>query len=156
VVPSLVETGWKERYGRLYLSWLPNERLALNTGIYYEALHRTDIAADLDGFTTIQLLQLPVELRYFDPNGLLGLVRATVVREQGQFFDVNTGDVNPGKGTFATVDMGIGWRYPGRPLIASFEVQNLLDANFHFQSIDPLYPGILPRRTFLARLTFRL
>jgi hypothetical protein len=78
------------------------------------------------------------------------------VREQGQFFDVTTGDVAPGKGTFATVDMGIGWRYPGRPLIASFEVQNLLDANFHFQSIDPLYPGILSRRTFLARLTFRL
>jgi len=156
LVPSLVETGWKERYGRLYLSWLPNERLAFNTGVYYEALHRTDIAADLDGFTTIQLLQLPLELRYFDPNGLLGLVRATVVREQGQFFDVNTGEVNPGKGTFATVDMGIGWRYPGRPLIASFEVQNLLDSNFHFQNIDPLYPGILQRRTFLARLTFRL
>jgi len=54
------------------------------------------------------------------------------------------------------VDMGIGWRYPGRPLIASFEVQNLLDSNFHFQNIDPLYPGILSRRTFLARLTFRL
>jgi len=155
-IPTIVEARWTERYGRAYFSWLPNERLAFNTGVYYEALHRTELFANVDGFTTIQLLQVPVELRYFDPNGLLGLVRATVVREQGQFFNVNTGDVAPGRGTFATLDMGIGWRYPGRPLIASFEVQNSLDSNFHFQSIDPLYPVILPRRTFLARVTLRL
>ena len=35
---SRAETGWKERYGRAYLSWLPNERLAFNTEIDYEAL----------------------------------------------------------------------------------------------------------------------
>jgi hypothetical protein len=99
---------------------------------------------------------VPVELRYFDPDGLLGLVRTTVVREQGQFLDVTTGGVNPGKGTFATVDMGIGWRYPGRPLIATFEVQNLLDSHFHFQDTDQLNPRLLARRTFLARVTFRL
>jgi hypothetical protein len=28
--------------------------------------------------------------------------------------------------------MGIGWRYSGRPLIATFEVQNLLDSHFHY------------------------
>ncbi len=130
--PAILEQGWKERYGRGYLSWLPSERLALNAGLDYQALHRTPFGANLDGFSTVQLLQVPFELRYFDPNGLLGLVRTTVVREQGQFLDVTTNQLSPGKGTFATVDMGIGWRYPGRPFIATFEVQNLLDFAFSF------------------------
>jgi Flp pilus assembly protein TadD len=154
--PSILEQGWKERYGRGYLSWLPSKQLALNAGAGYEALYRTPFGANLDGFSTIQLLQFPLELRYFDPNGLLGLVRTTVVREHGQFFDVTSHEISPGKATFATVDLGIGWRYPGRPFIATFEVQNLLDSHFHFQDVDPLRPRLFARRTFLARMTFRL
>jgi hypothetical protein len=153
---TITDLGWKERYGRGYLSWLLGERLSFNAEVDYEALHRTEFAASVDGFSQIQLLRVPVELRYFDPNGLLGLVRTTVVREQGQFFDVASGDISPGKGTFATVDMGIGWRYPGRPFIATLEVQNLLDAHFHYQDTDPLAPRIFPRRTVLARVTIRL
>jgi hypothetical protein len=150
-IPRVIEAGSKERYGRAYLSWLLSERTALNSAVEYQAL-----SPATDGVTKIQLLRAPVELRYFDPNGLLGLVRTTVVREQGQFFDVTTGGISPGKGTFASVDMGIGWRYPGRPLIATLEVQNLLDSHFHYEDIDPLNPRIFPRRTFLARITFRL
>jgi predicted Zn-dependent protease len=153
---TISQPGWKERYGRAYLGWLLGERLALDAAVDYEAIDRTLLAANLDGFTNIQLLQAPLTLRYFDPNGILGLVRATVVREQGQFFNVTTGDVAPGKGTFATMDIGIGWRYPGRPLIATFEVQNLLDSHFHYQDTDPLNPRIFPRRTFLGRITIRL
>jgi hypothetical protein len=52
--------------------------------------------------------------------------------------------------------MGVGWRYPGRPFIATVEVQNLLDSHFHYQDTDPLNPRILPRRTFLARIALRL
>ena len=70
-VPTLVEPGWKERYGRGYLNWLLSERLAFNAAINYEALHRSELAADIDGFVKIQLLTAPIELRYFDPNGLL-------------------------------------------------------------------------------------
>jgi hypothetical protein len=156
---TISEPNWRERYGRGYLSWLLGERLALNAAIDYEALHRTQLAANLDGFSKVQLLQAPIALRYFDPNGLLGLVRTTVVREQGQFPTLTTGAVGPftsGRATFATVDMGIGWRYPGRPVIATFEVQNLLDSHFHFQDTDPLAPRIFARRTFLGRVTIRL
>jgi outer membrane receptor protein involved in Fe transport len=153
---TISEPGWKERYGRAYLGWLLGERLALDAAVDYEAIDRTLLAANLDGFTNIQLVQAPLTLRYFDPNGILGLVRATVVREQGQFFNVTTGNVAPGRGTFATMDIGIGWRYPGRPLIATFEAQNLLDSHFHYQDTDPLNPRIFPRRTFLGRITIRL
>jgi Flp pilus assembly protein TadD len=155
-VPAIVESGAKERYGRAYLSWLLSERLAFNTELDYQALNRTVLNARDDGLIRVQLLQVPIELRYFDPNGLLGLVRTTIVREQGQFLDVTSGDVNPGKGTFATLDMGIGWRYPGRPFIATLEAQNLLDSHLHYQDTDPFNQRIIPRRTFLARVTFRL
>jgi hypothetical protein len=97
-----------------------------------------------------------VELRYFQPNGLFGLIRTTIVREQGQFRDVTSGGVNPGKGTFATLDLGIGWRFPGRPFIATFEAANVLDSHFHFQDTDLLNERIFARRTVLARITFRL
>ena len=154
--PSILEQGWKEKYGRGYLSWLPSERLALNAGLDYEALQRTPFGASLDGFSTVQLLQAPFELRYFDSERSVRLGQDYLVREQGQFFDVTSGGITPGKATFATVDMGIGWRYPGRPFIATFEVQNLLDSHFHFQDVDPLSPRLFARRTFLARMTFRL
>ena len=141
-IPGVIEAGSKERYGRAYLSWLLSERIAFNSAVEYQAL-----SPATDGVTKIQLLRDPVELRYFDPNGLFGLVRTTVAREQGEFFDVTSGEVSPGKGTFASVDIGIGWRYPGRPLIATLEVQNLLGSHFHYEDIDPFNPRIFPRRT---------
>jgi hypothetical protein len=155
-VPGVIESGSSERYGRAYLSWLPVERLALNAAVEYEFLNRPDILVGLDDFVKIQLLRAPLELRYFDPNGLFGLIRTTIAREQGQFFDVTTGQVSPGKDTFATLDVGIGWRFPGRPFIASFEAANVLDAHFHFQDTDSLNERLFPRRTLLARITFRL
>jgi outer membrane receptor protein involved in Fe transport len=113
----------------------------------------------VDGFSEIRLLRVPVELRYFDPTGLFGLARITAVREQGQFaalISPTTVVRTPGRDTFATVDLGVGWRFPGRPVIATLEVQNLLDSHFHFQDTDPINPRIFPRRTILARVTFRL
>jgi outer membrane receptor protein involved in Fe transport len=148
VPPHITELDANERYGRGYLSWLLSERVAFNTAIDYETFATESV-------TTIQLLQVPVELRYFDPNGLLGLVRTTIAREQGQFFDLS-GNVVSGNATFASVDMGIGWRFPGRPFIATLEVQNLLDTHFHFQDTDPLNQRLFPRRTVLARITARL
>jgi hypothetical protein len=152
VPPHVVDFGSYEMYGRGYLSWLLSERLAFNAAINYEAL-----SPETDTVTKLNLLLAPVELRYFDPNGLFGLVRTTLVREQGEFSDfVSSPGAIPDKGRFATVDMGIGWRYPGRPLIASFEVQNLLDTHYHFQDTDPFNQRIFPRRLFLARITVRL
>jgi Flp pilus assembly protein TadD len=155
-LPGVVESGGREWYGRAYLSWLPFERIAINVAVDYEFLKRPDLLVMLDDFAKIQLLLAPLELRYFDPNGLFGLIRATAVREQGQFLDVTTGQVSPGKGAFATLDLGIGWRFPGRPFIASFEAANVLDAHFNFQDTDSLNERIFPRRTILARITFRL
>ena len=158
-VPAIIEPGWKERSGRGYFNWLLSDRFAFNVGVGYEALTRTALAANLDGFTNIRLLQVPFELRYFDPSGLFGLVRTTVVREQGEFAtltSVTSTGLTSGKDTFGTVDIGLGWRYPGRPFIATIEAQNLLDSHFHFQNIDPITPGILPRRAIIARVTFRL
>jgi outer membrane receptor protein involved in Fe transport len=128
----------------------------LNLGLTWERLHRTALAANLDGYTEIQLLRLPLELRYFDPVGLFGLFRATFVREAGDFANVTTGAVMPGRDTFTTLDLGIGWRFPGRAAIAALEIQNLLDSHFRYQDTDPLNPRILPRRTILARVTFGL
>jgi Flp pilus assembly protein TadD len=150
-----LDLGWRERYGRGYLSWLPTDRLAFNLSLGWEALYRTTIGDIPDGFSKIELLLVPAEVRYFDPNGLFGLLRVTAVREQGQFA-FPTPVTTSGRDTFATLDFGIGWRYPGRPAIASFEVQNMLDSNFHFQDTDSINPRIFARRTFLARLTFRL
>jgi tetratricopeptide (TPR) repeat protein len=154
---TILELGWKERFGRAYLSWLPTERIAVNIALDWERLHRTVLADTLDGFTEIQLLRVPFELRYFDPTGLFGLVRTTLVREAGEFVAVTPPSaVTPGKDTFATVDVGIGWRLPGRAAIATLEAQNLLDSHFHYQDTDPLNPRILARRTILARVTFGL
>jgi len=153
------ELGWKERFGRAYLNWLPTYRLAFNLRLDWEDLHRTTFADAPDGFSEVRLLQIPVELRYFDPTGLFGLARTTLVREQGHFAiltGATSSGVTFGHDTFATVDVGIGWRFPGRPAIATLEFQNCLDSHFHYQDTDVINPRIFPRRTILGRVTCRL
>jgi hypothetical protein len=83
------------------------------------------------------------------------MVGATLVREQGHFFDVFSGDLTR-QGDLCDSGYGNRLALPGRPFIATVEIQNLLDSHFHYQDTDSLYSRISPRRTFLARITFRL
>jgi hypothetical protein len=75
------------------------------------------------------------------------------VEETGHFLETNNFTLFGGHQTFATVDAGIGWRVPGRAIVGSLQIENLLDSRFHFQDSDPTNPTIIPRRAAVGRLT---
>lgn len=150
--PTTSEQGWKERFGRAYIDWIPRDRFAVNLELQFEQFGRDPTASNPDEFASLDLLRIPVELRYFDPSGLFGLLRTTFVRESGDFLNA-PGNVFGGRSTFATVDAALGWRLPGRAAVGVIEVDNLFDSRFRFQDTDPTNPRVVPRLQVLARIT---
>jgi hypothetical protein len=142
-----------ERFARGYLGWLPSDTIAFSFEPQWERFVRDPLAQNPGFFAEVNLLRLPVQLRWFDRSGLIGLVRATFVHEQGQFLFAD-GSISPGKDDFVTVDAGIGWRWPGRAAIATVEARNIFDSGFRFQDTDPVNPRILPGRQVLGRVSF--
>jgi len=147
--------GWKERFGRAYVDWIPKSRWALNAELQWERFVRDPTASNQDEFANLDLLRLPVELRYFDPSGAFGLLRTSFIHEQGTFLN-GAGNLFAGKSSFATVDAALGWRFPGHSAIATIEVDNLFDSRFRFQDTDPTNPRAVPRLQVLARITLGL
>jgi tetratricopeptide (TPR) repeat protein len=155
-VPALI----REQYGRAYVNWVPADRFAVNIEADWERIQPGDLGSlEIYDFTDVQLLRVPVELRYFDPSGVFALVRGTGVAERGSFLQA-AGLIppppSPGHDAFASFDAALGWRIPGRAAIVSFELQNIADSHSRYQDTDPTNPRFFPRRTALLRMTFGL
>jgi tetratricopeptide (TPR) repeat protein len=144
---------WKEDVAAAYLSWIAIDRLAVNFGPQWERFVRDPSGINDLSFADLDLFRLPLELRYFDPSGLFALVRGTLVYETGHFLHTDTFTIFGGRETFGVVDAGIGWRLPGRGVIGTLEVTNLLNAGFRFQDTDPNNPTIIPHRVVMGRIT---
>jgi tetratricopeptide (TPR) repeat protein len=151
---ATVDATWKEEVVRPYLNWILTDRVALNLAPQWERFTRDPTALfNPESFSDLDLLRLPVELRYFDPSGLFGFLRASYVDESGHFLDAG-GTLFRGQDSFTVVDAGIGWRLPGRPLMVTAQAKNLFNSSFRFQDTDPNNPAFIPRRLLLGRVTF--
>jgi hypothetical protein len=146
------DLAWHEEFGRGYISWLPSDRLALTSELQWERIVRAPLLGRVFEFAEAEVLRLPFELRWFEPSGAFALARTTLVRERGQFA-TSLGDIVVGDELFATVDFGIGWRWPGRAALATLEIRNLLDSGFQFQDTDPLNPRTIPARQIFGRIS---
>ena len=96
--------------------------------------------------------KLPIQLRFFDKSGVIGRVRATYVKQQGVFRNVDF-VLFPGRDEFWTVDVSAAYRFPRRWGLASIDVRNLFDTQFTFQDTNPRDATIIPSRQVLARLS---
>ena len=154
IVSNTIEQPWKEDAARAYLNWIATERFSVNFGVQWERLVRDPEAFNTQSFADLDLIRLPLEFRYSDSSGIFALLRTTLVRETGHFLDTNTFMVFGGRETFAVVDAGVGWRFPGRGLVGSLLVKNLFNSGFRFQDTDPANPTISPRRLVMGRVTW--
>ena len=75
----------------------------------------------------------------------------TLIREDG--FDIATGQVTSDDDSFWVADLAIGYRFPKRFGLATVEVRNLFDQDFHFQDTDPSNSALVRERAMFARLT---
>lgn len=152
---SAAQNHGNEASQQAYFYWLPTDQLSLSARYQHDRFSNEQEA--LLGFTDMTLRRLPLELRYFAPNGVSTGVRATRVRQHGTFLVPSTGSfdvVSPGSDDFWVVDVSLGYRFANRRGLLSFNVDNLLDKSFRFQDIDPESPSIMPERMSYLRFTW--
>jgi hypothetical protein len=148
-----IEQPWKEDLAHPYFDWILSDRFSVNAGLQWQRFVRDAEGFNDQNFRDLDLITIPLEFRYSDPSGMFALLRASLVRESGHFLETNAFTIFGGRETFGVVDAGIGWRIPGRAVVGSLQIKNLLNSGFRFQDTDPTNPTIIPHRLLLGRVT---
>jgi tetratricopeptide (TPR) repeat protein len=151
---TLISVAADEYLRRAYLNWAPTARFSFSAE--YEAEKFDNGGELLNGFTTMQLRRLPLELRYFHPLGVTAGLRASHIRQDGRFGGLSFGPGSPielGEDDFWVFDASLGYRLPDRRGLLSLNIHNLFDQEFRFQDTDPENPRVLPERMVSFRFT---
>lgn len=151
-----------ERLYRGYLYWTPHPEWALRSEVALELFDNDD-----DPFIPkrMRTLTVPLSATYFSPQGFFAGATGTYVNHK---VNRRPGDDFPdGHDSFVLADAAVGFRFPERRGLISFEVRNLFDNGFSFQddNFRDSRAGVeivnselrtspfVPERTFLARVT---
>jgi len=152
--PVITDQDWGETLARSYIDWVITDRFSTNFGLQWERFVRDPTGSTIGYFANMDILRVPLEFRYFDPSGLLAFLRTSYVHQRGRFLQSSPQVLYSGQSSFAVVDAGVGWRFPGRAIIGTLQVKNLLNSGFKFQDSDAANPAFIPRRFLLGRITF--
>lgn len=156
-----------EQLYRAYLYWIFNSNWTIKNEIQFEKFARNhrDKGIDDNEPDRIQMLSLPITVNYFHPRGFffntsINILKQNLRRKQ-DFNDSqerNPKITNSGIDTFFLLDSIIGYRFPNRRGILTFEGRNLLDDKFFYRNInfnlsEAVPARYVPERTFFVRLT---
>jgi tetratricopeptide (TPR) repeat protein len=143
---------------RGFLGWTLNDRMVLSANPLFDQFDQTEKDAGGDP-TRITTAAIPVSLSYFHPTGAFASLGTTWLRQQVR----RPGEQGGLEGTDSgfLVDAAIGYRFPRRRGLMTFEVGNLLDKKLSFQddsfrTSELPNPWFVPERTFAIRLTLSL
>jgi outer membrane receptor for ferrienterochelin and colicin len=147
-----------EQLYRGYLYWTPLSQIALSAELIYDRYHADQgVATDLENSDPlprkVETLSVPLSARYFHPSGPFAGVGATYVDQKVRNASFDSDD-------FVVVDALVGYRFPKRFGIASFQVNNLFNTDFHYQdnsfrefNNQPTISRYVPERTIMGRIT---
>ena len=141
----------RETLWNTFLYWTPSSTSSISVGFQYERLDGPTDAFVPSLLATSRTLALPVQVRLFDPSGLLASLRVTGLQQSGEFYNATTGSFVSGNESAALVDLGIGYRFPRNEGLVLLEVGNLLDSSFRFQELDPQVTTLAKRRTVFLK-----
>jgi hypothetical protein len=142
---------------RGYLYWTPHPEWALRGEVALELFENND-----DRFVPkrIRTLTVPLSATYFSPLGFFAGATGTYVNHK---VNRQRNSVYPdGHDSFVVADAAVGFRFPERRGLVSFEVQNLFDKHFSYQddnfrdeqvNSELRASPFFPERTFLVSVT---
>jgi len=148
---------WREQNYHGYVYWMPTDRISVRLEYNYEDFFNRDY--NLSKFNpSTRTHTLPLTFSYFDPSGWFSQVKTTYVNQQ---VFVNNTDDNTGayqQDDFVLMDTSIGYRLPKRWGIIQFDIRNLLDQHFNYQSNNLRFltteqAPFFPCRSFYGRIT---
>ena len=149
---------WKEQIYHGYVYWMPTNRISLRLDYTYEDFFDSDYSNNTGNAPSTRTHALPLTLSYFDPSGWFSQVITTYVKQQ--VFVNNTSETSGAyqQDSFALVDTSIGYRLPKRWGIIQFDIRNLFDQYFNYQSNNLRsqvieQPPFFPYRAFYGRIT---
>jgi len=159
--PIEVRIDTAEDSGRAYIYWTPDSSLALSAELQGD-IFDNDGHVLADGYGKLTTLRLPIQVKYFHPNGLGAGIRATFVDQAGDFGDADFGPggltpiLTPDADQFWVIDANLTYRLRGRRGMLNLTMHNLFDEEFNFQDLDPENPRIMPDRLISFGFTLAL
>ena len=149
-----------EQLARAYLYWTPFDEIVVGGGVQLDDFDREKKSF---GPTQVDTLSAPVTISYFDASGFFTSAGVSFVHQ-----DVNlpTGSDSRQQGSnhFVVLDAAVGFRFPERRAIITFQATNLLNEGFNYRDSsfqERTYSDIeryrvspfIPERAFLGQIT---
>ncbi len=154
---------WRENVARFYLYWTPHPWLALTGEYLFERFDRPPDTSGLEDIAELKTHRFPLGVGFFHPSGLSARLKATFVKQSGEFptlafsfidgFPVISTMVSQEDDSFWVFDASLSYRLPRRWGEVSLGVKNLFDEGFRFQDTDPAHPTIAPKQVAFVRFT---
>ncbi len=147
-------THWEEQVAKLYVYWLPVERISVAMEYLYENFERGLIFNGPDGFEELTTQRGKLKAAWFHPSGLRAEISETYVDQQGiitihPIFHWTKQDSD----SFWITDASIGYLLPKSYGLISLEIKNLFDTDFHFQDTDPSRPTLSQNQLIIFRFS---
>lgn len=115
---------------RAYAYWSPAPRWALRAEALYDRYASEQAPSNNDQPRFLKTVTVPLEARYFLPQGLFGGLRVTLV---GQEVDRTSCVAGCGSEHFSLADFLVGYRLPQRMGQVTLGIYNLFDRSFKYQ-----------------------
>jgi hypothetical protein len=152
----------REALHQFYLYWTALDRVAVRAAAVYDDYNKVSDDFSIFAGSTLPLqvstFSVPISASYFDPSGVFAYAGGSYVNQNVERLAELP---NQGQDQFFVVDVGLGFRFPKRLGIASFQILNLLDQEFNYQdntyrtfSDEPAVGPYFPDRTLFGRITF--
>ena len=154
---SFLSEGRRESSASAYWHWAPLPRLALSGSLVLDR-YLADAGIATQSGLPLQVFtrSLPLALGYFDPSGLFGGIRLSLVSQTVDRDPVSGGPA--GRDRFAVVDVNAGYRLPQRWGTLRVSVKNLFDTSLRYQDDsyrefrdEPSVGPYFPTRLVVAR-----
>ena len=141
-----------------YLYWTPADWLALKAEYRFDDISRNPglITENSTNPLDLKTKQIPLSIQLFHPSGVFARLAGTYVDQSTFGFSDEASQFVKLSESFWTFDAAIGYRLPKRLGIISFEMRNLFDNHFRFQSAfdasGPQLSPFVPERQLFAKL----
>ncbi len=158
-----VEThDWSELETSAYLYWVVSRQVAVSTAVKFGSYERPAEFTGIDGFTSLESLEVPASIRFFGPNGLATAITLRYVGQRGSFTDPfgATGfEQVDGSDHAWLLDLSFVLQPPGRRFFFALDAKNVTDQRFHYQDLatqdallaDRQNTSVFTRRGIFAR-----
>lgn len=158
---DLIQQKRNESSHLAYLYWTPTDWMSLRTEYRFDKISRDYIADEgsQDFPRSVATHQVPIAINLFHSNGLFAKISGTyvnqtvalVVHRDEPGFPLRYQSEN-----FWTFDTAVGYRFPKKIGTISFEVRNLFDNKFNYQSnydaSGPQISPFVPERQLFVKL----